>query len=76
MIENSNGVEMLCQQDSYRKEVQSKVVSCMKIESVWEVETTDSLLYPMGGGQPSDYGWIQDIDIVDVQKNMIPFVSR
>ena len=59
---------MLCQQDSYKKECREHVLSCIHTEVGWEVETTSSLLYPMGGGQPSDHGWIGNISVVDVQK--------
>ena len=68
MVVYRKGGIMLCQQDSYQKEAKTTVISCRQTGDEWEVETTDSLLYPMGGGQPSDHGWIGDTPIVDVQK--------
>ena len=59
---------MICQQDSYRRECTAVVQSCTQIEEGYSVETTSSLLYPMGGGQPSDHGWLGNVRVVDVQK--------
>lgn len=60
---------MICQQDSYLRECTCVVHSCVQTENGYMVETSSTLLYPMGGGQPSDHGWLGDVRIVDVQKH-------
>ncbi|CAE6433549.1 unnamed protein product [Rhizoctonia solani] len=76
---------LICQQNSYLYELQTKVVSCVEVASskadtkrtkknkekdpqsdlaldqekiLWEIECEDSVLFPEGGGQPTDHGII------------------
>lgn len=48
-----------CQQDSYKTEGISKVISCVKdVNNLYQVTLEDSVLYPEGGGQPWDFGFV------------------
>ncbi|KAF4992651.1 hypothetical protein FGRMN_7052 [Fusarium graminum] len=69
---NDNGRvvgDLTCQSDSYLKTLETEVVSCEKAKHApkskkhghshhdeWLIECADSVLFPEGGGQPSDYG--------------------
>ncbi|KAH3666381.1 hypothetical protein WICMUC_005649 [Wickerhamomyces mucosus] len=55
-----------CQRDSYLKSFETSVVSCKEVinkdKSIqYEVELHDTILFPEGGGQPSDSGFITDL---------------
>jgi len=71
----------MCQKDSYLKHLQTKVVSCSpgkcKIEQVggdvvksegFYVELEDTILFPEGGGQPCDYGMINNCSVRKVMR--------
>jgi len=60
---------MYCQLDSYKKHIQTEVLECIPLRGRWGVVLSDNLLYPEGGGQPSDRGWIDDTMVMDVQKH-------
>ncbi|GJQ77226.1 hypothetical protein Trydic_g14895 [Trypoxylus dichotomus] len=61
-----------CQEDSFLKEFTSKVTSCTRTEfntlidgkktkiDGYEVICEDTVLFPEGGGQPSDHGFLND----------------
>merc|ERR1712168_180008 len=52
----------LCQKDSYLKSVNTKVLSCIpstKFKDQFEVQFQDALIFPEGGGQPSDTGTVK-----------------
>ncbi|XP_058119082.1 alanyl-tRNA editing protein Aarsd1 [Anopheles ziemanni] len=49
-----------CQEDSFLKEFKTKVVSCEKIKGGFNVVLEDTVLFPEGGGQPSDHGRVND----------------
>lgn len=58
-----------CQLDSFRKTYVSKVVSCKKTnedDGFYEVVCEDTILFPEGGGQPYDTGYINDIPVRQV----------
>ncbi|XP_030756279.1 alanyl-tRNA editing protein Aarsd1-B [Sitophilus oryzae] len=67
-----------CQSDSYLKEFTSKVISCNKINftentngksttsEAYEVTLEDTILFPEGGGQPCDYGTLNNVPVVKV----------
>ncbi|KAL1518381.1 hypothetical protein ABEB36_002012 [Hypothenemus hampei] len=59
-----------CQTDSFLTEYVSKVVSCEKImtngQDSYEVILEDTILFPEGGGQPTDHGFINGIPITKV----------
>uniref|UniRef100_A0A8W7PBM8 Threonyl/alanyl tRNA synthetase SAD domain-containing protein n=1 Tax=Anopheles coluzzii TaxID=1518534 RepID=A0A8W7PBM8_ANOCL len=47
-----------CQEDSFLKEFQTKVVSCEKVAGGFNVIFEDTILFPEGGGQPTDHGTV------------------
>ncbi|XP_073968945.1 alanyl-tRNA editing protein Aarsd1 isoform X2 [Rhodnius prolixus] len=67
-----------CQRDSFLKEFTSLVVSCNPAEyktningkkqkvNCFEVILKDTILFPEGGGQPCDYGLLNDIPVIQV----------
>lgn len=50
--------ELIYLTDSYQKEAKARVVSVVQKGNTWEVVLDQTLLYPQGGGQPSDKGEI------------------
>ncbi|XP_054156494.1 alanyl-tRNA editing protein Aarsd1-B-like isoform X2 [Oppia nitens] len=66
-----------CQSDSYLKEFKTRVKSCKSNESKnkgikqsgYEVILEDTILFPEGGGQPCDWGTIDDKRVVDVRRD-------
>ena len=69
----------MCQQDSYLKTYSSDVVSCESAETTvtddkgkntnikgFFIELKDTILFPEGGGQPSDFGTINGIAVKKV----------
>ena len=54
--------------DAYRKEFDSKVVSCAKGKKGYEVVLEDTAFYPEGGGQPGDHGTLGDAKVLDVHR--------
>ncbi len=50
--------ELIYLTDSYKKTHTSKVVSCNRKGSLWEIVLVSTIFYPVGGGQPSDKGTI------------------
>jgi len=57
----------LCQENSYLKSSNLKVISCIqsknkKFKNNFEVEFDQALIFPDGGGQPSDNGQVLKID--------------
>ncbi len=58
------------QVDSYQKESLNTVVSCEKISGTetFQVILEDTVLYPEGGGQPWDLGFVNGVEVLKVQK--------
>ena len=69
--------------DAYIKEYDAKVLSCEKsfkegFEDCFEVITDATVFSPEGGGQKSDIGFFDDIEVVDVKEegeNLIHFLK-
>ncbi len=58
------------QQEAYERELQTRVVRCDPGPGGgFLVELEDTILYPEGGGQPSDTGWIGDVRVHEVRKD-------
>eukprot|EP00118_Oscarella_pearsei_P010240 m.62153 g.62153 ORF g.62153 m.62153 type:complete len:414 (+) comp35043_c0_seq7:278-1519(+) len=62
------GMSFFCQRDSYARQLQAKVISCTKAKSDdgregFEVELSDTVLFPEGGGQPDDRGTIDGVSV-------------
>lgn len=76
--------DLKCQHDSYLPTFTTRVVGCelysnkpngkknkksSQVETLYQVELEDTILFPEGGGQPCDLGFIGDVEVVDVQRN-------
>ena len=69
-----------CQEDSFLKNYCSNVISCEKAQiktirngkketiSGYEVVLDDTILFPEGGGQPCDYGFLDDVAVLQVTR--------
>lgn len=55
-------------QDSYLKEYDTKVVSCVKEKDLYKVILEETIFYPEGGGQSSDLGKIEDANVIQVKR--------
>jgi Ser-tRNA(Ala) deacylase AlaX len=64
---SSSGL-LACQLDSYKTQGTSKVVSCDKVGDLYQVVLEDSVLYPEGGGQPWDFGYVDGTKVEKVVK--------
>ncbi|XP_053681079.1 alanyl-tRNA editing protein Aarsd1-A isoform X1 [Anopheles nili] len=49
-----------CQENSFLTEFKTKVISCEKVDKGYNVIFEDTVLFPEGGGQPSDHGHVND----------------
>lgn len=54
--------------DAYCKEFDSIVSSCLETDKGFAVILNDTAFYPEGGGQPSDKGTLNNIEVIDVQR--------
>jgi len=60
--------EQLYYKNPYRYEFNAEVIELNKLQNKWQVLLDKTFFYPEGGGQPADKGWINNIPVVDVQK--------
>ncbi len=54
------------ERDPYLKELRTDIISVEPIDEGFRVVTTDTVLYPAGGGQPSDQGRIDGFAVLRV----------
>lgn len=52
--------------DSYLTSIQAQVIACTPTEGGFDVELDQTVLFPTGGGQPHDTGWLGSIAVTDV----------
>lgn len=57
----------LFENDPYMKECSATVQSKKIINGATWISLDQTIFYPEGGGQPTDYGFIDDVPVVDVQ---------
>ncbi|XP_053658127.1 alanyl-tRNA editing protein Aarsd1-A [Anopheles marshallii] len=55
-----------CQEDSFLQEFQTKVVSCENVAGGYSVVFEDTILFPEGGGQPTDHGLVAGRKVTSV----------
>lgn len=60
--------EKLYYQDMYKSEFEALVTDVTEEKKKWRVVLDKTCFYPEGGGQPADKGWINNIPVLDVQK--------
>lgn len=54
--------------DASQQCLETHVLSCTPDGARFRICVADSVLYPEGGGQPPDHGWLDDTPVVDVQR--------
>ncbi|KAF9920581.1 hypothetical protein FBU30_009571 [Linnemannia zychae] len=63
---------LTCQHTPYLRQFNTTVLSCSKKpnkQKLYEVQLQDTILFPEGGGQPCDYGTInENIEVKNVQR--------
>ena len=60
--------ELLYYQDSMMKEFTADVLNAGTDEHGPYVVLSNTAFYPTGGGQPNDTGWINGIEVINVEK--------
>ncbi len=60
--------ELLYYQDSMMKEFTADVVKTGTDEHGPYVVLSNTAFYPTGGGQPNDTGWLNGIEVINVEK--------
>jgi alanyl-tRNA synthetase len=52
----------------YQREFDAEVLQCRESKKGYEILLDQSAFYPEGGGQPCDLGWLDDVEVRDVQE--------
>lgn len=63
-----NTMNELYYKDAYLKSFDAKVIDCIEDKKGWAIVLDDTAFYPEGGGQLSDKGHLNDIEVFDVKK--------
>ncbi|KAG0175484.1 Alanyl-tRNA editing protein Aarsd1 [Apophysomyces sp. BC1034] len=69
--------DLTCQRDTYLREFDTKCIACSEKpnkKGFYEVKLYDTILFPEGGGQPSDMGFIDNVKVYDVQRQKLEHV--
>ncbi|KAI7875851.1 ThrRS/AlaRS common domain-containing protein [Lichtheimia hyalospora FSU 10163] len=69
--------DLHCQRHPYDKELTTTCISCSEKpdkKGFYEIKLHDTVLFPEGGGQPFDTGFIDDIPVHNVQRQGIEHV--
>jgi Ser-tRNA(Ala) deacylase AlaX len=56
------------ERDPYLRELEVDIVRIGEEDGQPFAVLNDTILYPEGGGQPADHGWLNEVRIVDVQR--------
>lgn len=56
------------ERDPRRRELDAEVIAVGEESGRPWARLADTVLYPEGGGQPADHGWLGDVAVEDVQK--------
>ncbi|ORZ19019.1 Threonyl/alanyl tRNA synthetase [Absidia repens] len=70
--------DLHCQHDTYCKEYSTQCISCSEKpdkKGFYQVKLIDTILFPEGGGQPADTGYINDtIKVYNVQRQKLEHI--
>ena len=65
--------QLACQVNPYMKSIDTTVLSCKPVKLLYEIELKDTVLFPEGGGQPSDTGKLRignrEINVISVRRD-------
>lgn len=64
-----------CHADSYRRTLATEVLTCTPDGDAFRVRLADTILYPGGGGQPADQGWVAGQQVLEIMEDD-PFSVR
>ncbi|KAI7906143.1 Threonyl/alanyl tRNA synthetase [Cokeromyces recurvatus] len=68
---------LFCQRDTFARQLVTKCISCSEKpnkQGFYEVKLYDTVLFPEGGGQPSDTGYIDNVKVHNVQRQKLAHV--
>lgn len=54
--------------NGYQREIETKVIECIKSKKGYDIVLEDTCFYPEGGGQPADRGILNGQQVLDVQE--------
>ncbi len=54
--------------NTYAREFEAQVISCIKGKKGYEVILSDTAFYPEGGGQPADHGTLNEARVLDTKR--------
>ncbi|KAI7848328.1 Threonyl/alanyl tRNA synthetase [Circinella umbellata] len=69
--------EIHCQRESYSRELKTSCIACSEKpdkKGFYHVKLHDTVLFPEGGGQPYDTGFIDDIQVYNVQRKKLEHI--
>ncbi|KAI9251749.1 Threonyl/alanyl tRNA synthetase [Phascolomyces articulosus] len=69
--------EIHCQREPYSRELETFCITCSEKpdkKGFYHVKLHDTVLFPEGGGQPYDTGFIDDIQVYNVQRKKLEHI--
>ncbi|KAL7323600.1 hypothetical protein PS15p_210227 [Mucor circinelloides] len=66
-----------CQNDTFCRQFTTECISCSEKpdkKGFYQVELVDTILFPEGGGQPCDTGYIDNVKVYNVQRQKLAHV--
>ncbi len=61
--------DLLYYKNAYQVDFEAKVLSIDQLKDRFAIVLDATCFYPEGGGQPADSGWLNEVQVMDVQSN-------